>query len=102
MNSLLDVYYQDPKYLGSPQMVSLFEALAKIPFEQRVAYPKLGGISITVDEFIISGHHFLGSACDLENNLAGLCDHFGIDRSEVKELMKNADDWRRGGNAWDK
>ena len=100
MNSLLDVYYQDPAYLGSAKMVSLFEALANIPLEKRVAYPRLNEISITVDEFIVSGNHFLGQVADLENNLIGLCDHFNVDRSEAKELMNNTTDWRHGGNAW--
>jgi len=97
---LREIYYENPSLLGSPRMIAFFEALAGIPYNERVASPVLGGISITSDGFIISNGNFYGSIADLETNLRGLCHTFEADISEVKELLNNATDWRPCGNAY--
>ncbi len=97
---LREIYDSNPSLFGSPRLIAFFEALARVPHKQRVAYPALGEISITSDGFIISNGSFYGDVSDLENNLKGLCHTFDADISEVKELMNNTTDWRPGGNAY--
>jgi hypothetical protein len=98
--TLQDIYNQDFTLLGSPRMVAFYEALAEVPEEDRKVDPHISPISITSDGYMIAGGDFLGEAEDLENNLKGLCNHFGLDESEVSKLMQNATDWRTGGNAY--
>jgi len=99
---LLTIYEDDPSLLGSPTFCAIFECLARVPHESRVVSPRIGSISITSDGFIIADGNFLGSVEDLEKNLYGLCEYFGIETFEADILLKNALDWRRGGNAYDK
>jgi hypothetical protein len=99
---LLTIYNDDPAFLGSPKLCAIFECLARVPYENRAVKPAIGGISITSDGFIIADQNFLGSVEELETNLYGLCEHFGIDTSEADLLLSNAMDWRPGGNAYDK
>ena len=98
--TLKDIYDQDFTLLGSPRMVAFFETLSDIPGEDRKVEPHISPISITSDGYMISGGDFLGEVSDLEDNLKGLCSHFGIDESEVSKLMQNTTDWRTGGNAY--
>jgi|APGre2960657404_1045060.scaffolds.fasta_scaffold122682_2 hypothetical protein len=97
---LLKIYNDDPGFLGSPKLCAIFECLARIPQDSRAVKPTIGGISITSDGFIIADQNFLGSVEELETNLYGLCEHFGIDTSEADLLLSNALDWRQGGNAY--
>jgi len=81
-------------------MVAFYEALAGIPEEDRRVEPAIPPISITSDGYMLAGGNFHGDVEELEQNLKMLCLHFGVDTSEVSELMRNTTDWRPGGNAY--
>ena len=100
--TLSEAYNINPSWLGSPKMIAFYEALADIPYDNRVITPYMQPISITSDGYIISGGEFYGSIEDLVNNLEGLCEHFNTNICEAEMLMENTTDWRSESNAWSK
>ena len=94
MPTLSEAYNNTPHLFGSPKMLAFYECLARVPMDDRHENPKMGSISITSDGFLIVDGNFMGSVDDLENNLKGLCEHFGASTDEVKVLMSSCTDWR--------
>lgn len=80
----------------SPKMAAIVGAV----LGEDWARPRLGGLSITSDGFVVSGHHFLGDVSDLERNIHNLLEVAGLtdaERSEWDRLYsQNVSDWRVG------
>lgn len=89
-----EAYKSNPTLLGSPKMVSIYECLAQIPWDERIVDPKLPGMSFTSDGFAVAGNEFLGEASDIEKNLYGLFEQLEGDHAAAKALLANVTDWR--------